>query len=115
MEPEGSLPCWQEPAAGPCPEPDESSPQYPTLFLLISITIILPSIHVTVNWARWIQSKSSHRVYLRLILRLSSIYVQVSVMVSFLYAFWLKFCMHCSSVATIYFSTISVTGFIIKF
>jgi hypothetical protein len=25
MEPEGSLPCLQEPATGPCPEPDESN------------------------------------------------------------------------------------------
>jgi hypothetical protein len=26
MEPEGSLPCLQEPATGPYPKPDESSP-----------------------------------------------------------------------------------------
>jgi hypothetical protein len=26
MEPEGSLSCSQEPATGPCPEPDESNP-----------------------------------------------------------------------------------------
>jgi hypothetical protein len=32
MEPEGSLPCSQEPAAGPYPEPDDSSPQPSTLF-----------------------------------------------------------------------------------
>jgi hypothetical protein len=32
MEPEGSLPCSQEPAIGPYPKPDESSPQLPTLF-----------------------------------------------------------------------------------
>jgi len=33
MEPEGSLLCWQEPAIGPYPEPDESSPQLTTLLL----------------------------------------------------------------------------------
>jgi len=32
MEPEGSLPCSQEPATGPHSEPDESNPDPPTLF-----------------------------------------------------------------------------------
>jgi len=32
MEPIGSLPCSQEPAIGPCPEPDASSSHLPTLF-----------------------------------------------------------------------------------
>jgi hypothetical protein len=32
MEPEGSLPCSQQPAIGPHPEPDASSPHFPTLF-----------------------------------------------------------------------------------
>jgi hypothetical protein len=31
-EPEGSLPCSQKPATGPCPEPDKSSPHPSTLF-----------------------------------------------------------------------------------
>jgi hypothetical protein len=33
MEPEGSLPCSQGPSTGPYPEPDQSSPYHPTLFL----------------------------------------------------------------------------------
>jgi hypothetical protein len=33
MKPEGSLQCLQVPAASPYPEPDESSPQLPILFL----------------------------------------------------------------------------------
>jgi hypothetical protein len=33
MEPEGSLPCSQEPFAGPYPEPDQSSPYRPILSL----------------------------------------------------------------------------------
>jgi len=32
MEPEGSLPCSQESANGPYPEPDESSPHPSTPF-----------------------------------------------------------------------------------
>jgi hypothetical protein len=33
MEPEDSLSCSQEPAIGPYPEPDESNPHPPKLFL----------------------------------------------------------------------------------
>jgi hypothetical protein len=32
MEPEGSLPCSQEPSIGPYPEPDQSDPEHFTLF-----------------------------------------------------------------------------------
>jgi hypothetical protein len=33
MEPEGSLPCPQDPTTGPYPKPDQSSPHHPILFL----------------------------------------------------------------------------------
>jgi hypothetical protein len=33
MEPEGSLPCSQEPSTSPHPDPDRSSPRHPILSL----------------------------------------------------------------------------------
>jgi hypothetical protein len=46
MEPEGSLPCSQEPSSGPYPDPDRSSPYNPILSILILPTYLrlgLPS------------------------------------------------------------------------
>jgi hypothetical protein len=37
MEPEGSLPCSQEPSTGPYPEPDQFNQYYSVVSLLISI------------------------------------------------------------------------------
>jgi hypothetical protein len=37
MEPEGSLRCSQEPAAGPYPEPDRSSLYHPILLLFLNV------------------------------------------------------------------------------
>jgi hypothetical protein len=34
MEPEGSLPCPQEPSTGPHPEPRQLNPYHPILFLV---------------------------------------------------------------------------------
>jgi len=44
MEPEGSLPISQQPATGPYPQPEVSSPHLTTIFTLnIDSNIIIPS------------------------------------------------------------------------
>jgi len=49
MEPEGSLLCSQQPSIGPYPEPDESSPQSPTLFPE-DLVQYYPAIYAQVFW-----------------------------------------------------------------
>jgi hypothetical protein len=39
MEPEGSLPCSQEPSTSPYPEPDRSNPYHPILTSLYASKI----------------------------------------------------------------------------
>jgi hypothetical protein len=46
MQPEGSLPCSQQPSTGPYPEPDQSSPYRPKPISLISLKILLPHLRL---------------------------------------------------------------------
>jgi hypothetical protein len=50
---EGSLPCSQQPASGPYPEPDESNPHLPTLFPLNPPKSEAVSNIVTRGFLRW--------------------------------------------------------------
>jgi hypothetical protein len=51
MEPEGSSHCSQHPATGPYPDPHESSPHPPTLFLNFLFNIILTSTPRSSEWS----------------------------------------------------------------
>jgi hypothetical protein len=71
MEPESSLPCSQEPSIGPYPEPDESSPYHPILYILHKnwtfFEQLLPHtvqdmgmvLLIVLNWKVWIWDDSS--------------------------------------------------------
>jgi len=73
MEPEGSLPCSQQPAIDPYPEPDASSPHLP-YFPMIHSKIILSStirsskpkycMHSSLPWMfQWLLASYQHTVY----------------------------------------------------
>jgi hypothetical protein len=54
MEPEGSLPCSQEPSTSLYPAPDQSSPYHPILckiHFIIIIIIIIIIIHLSTSWS----------------------------------------------------------------
>jgi hypothetical protein len=52
MVPKGSLPYWQQPTTGPCPELYESSPTLSSYFHKIHFNIIIiPSMHRSSEWS----------------------------------------------------------------
>jgi hypothetical protein len=51
MKPEASILCSQEPATGPYPQPDESSPQSKTLFKIVRFQFLTAvSMKMAVLW-----------------------------------------------------------------
>jgi hypothetical protein len=65
MEPEGSLPCSQEPSNVPYPQPDHSSPYHPVLPLCFNT--ILPPTSRSFQWSLsfWLSHQNPIRVPLR--------------------------------------------------
>jgi len=51
MEPQGSLPCSEEPATGPYTEPDSSTPQLSIHFFRINSNAILQSTPRSSKWS----------------------------------------------------------------
>jgi hypothetical protein len=66
MESEGSLLCSKKPSTGPYPEPDESSPYHPVLFLQVPSYISLPSglFHSGFTTKTLYASPSPHALYI---------------------------------------------------
>jgi hypothetical protein len=59
MEPDGSLPCSQDPSTGPYPEPDQSSPYQPILS-----KIHFNIVHPTTSWfSQWSLTVWLHHQY----------------------------------------------------
>jgi hypothetical protein len=61
MEPEGSLPCTQQPATGPYPQPDESSPHIPPYLRMFHSNIIFPSTPRSSKWSLSFRRSKQYR------------------------------------------------------